>query len=329
MEDKNLSIIVPVYKVEKYIRECVESIRCQIDNSCEIILVDDGSPDKCSDICDDYARNDSRIKVIHKPNGGLASARNAGLEVATGRYIAFVDSDDRIAEGCIEKILKWIEQTDADVCFMEVIKFFPDGRETSLGDCVLQKKVKNQPPEKVVKHLSSRPKYPGAAWSKLYNRSFLVHNDIMFPFDNRISEDLGFVRDCIMCAEQFDALNFSYYEYRQNRVGSITDTSSWKSVEGLEKFIVESSDQLTINGKPKNKKSKYALSFAAYEYVLLLSGLGKYEGNQRKSLVCFLKEYKWILHYGRSVRLKAINLILKLFGLEKTSKILVIYKSHH
>ena len=91
-----VSIVVPVYKVEKYLERCVKSLLCQTLHDIEIILVDDGSPDRCPQICDEYASRDERIKVVHKRNGGLSSARNAGLLVATGSYIGFVDSDDDV-----------------------------------------------------------------------------------------------------------------------------------------------------------------------------------------------------------------------------------------
>ena len=91
-----ISVIVPVYNVESYLEKCIESIQNQSYKSLEIILVNDGSTDSSGDICDKYAAHDKRIKVIHKKNGGLSSARNAGLEVANGDYIAFVDSDDYI-----------------------------------------------------------------------------------------------------------------------------------------------------------------------------------------------------------------------------------------
>lgn len=100
-----ISVIVPVYKVEQYLDECVQSIINQTYKNLEIILVDDGSPDRCPEMCDEYARQDSRIKVIHKENGGLSSARNAGLDVATGEYIGFVDSDDFIDKEMYEKLL--------------------------------------------------------------------------------------------------------------------------------------------------------------------------------------------------------------------------------
>ena len=106
-----ISIIVPVYKVEQYLDECVQSIRNQTYTNLEIILVDDGSPDRCPEMCDDYAKQDSRIKVIHKNNGGLSSARNAGLEVMSGDYFGFVDSDDYIENQMYEILLKHIDES--------------------------------------------------------------------------------------------------------------------------------------------------------------------------------------------------------------------------
>ncbi len=113
--DKRVSVIVPIYKVEPYLRRAVDSIRRQSYTDLEIILVDDGSPDNCGAICDDYAQKDNRIKVIHKENGGLSDARNAGLDAATGAYIVFVDSDDYIAENFVEVLLHELQSNDADV----------------------------------------------------------------------------------------------------------------------------------------------------------------------------------------------------------------------
>lgn len=114
-----ISVIVPVYKVEKYLKKCVDSIINQTYKNLEIILVDDGSPDSCGRICDEYAERDSRIKVIHKENGGLSSARNAGLDIASGDYIAFVDSDDRIAPDAYENLISALgERVDSIANFM-------------------------------------------------------------------------------------------------------------------------------------------------------------------------------------------------------------------
>ena len=110
-----ISVIVPVYKVEKYLRKCLDSICSQTWRSLEIILVDDGSPDGCGAICEEYAAKDSRVKVIHKKNGGLSDARNAGLEEAAGSYIGFVDSDDYIKPEMYESMLRRMKEEDADL----------------------------------------------------------------------------------------------------------------------------------------------------------------------------------------------------------------------
>ena len=106
MESSKISIIVPVYKVEQYLERCVRSLINQTYKNVEIILVDDGSPDQCPQMCDNYASDDLRIKVIHKKNGGLSDARNAGLRIATGEYVMYVDSDDYIEKNACEKLIK-------------------------------------------------------------------------------------------------------------------------------------------------------------------------------------------------------------------------------
>ena len=119
MKTELISVIIPVYKVEKYINRCVESVLVQNYHNIEVILVDDGSPDNCGIICDKYAETDSRIKVIHKKNGGLSDARNAGLDIATGQYICFIDSDDYIEK----------EYEDIDVIYEWCAKHVPWQRD--------------------------------------------------------------------------------------------------------------------------------------------------------------------------------------------------------
>lgn len=119
-----LSIVVPVYKVENYLAECLDSILASTFTDFEILLVDDGSPDTCPAICDEYAKKDTRIKVVHKENGGLSSARNAGLDIAQGKYIGFVDSDDRILPEMYEHMISALEKEDADIvcCGMRLLR---------------------------------------------------------------------------------------------------------------------------------------------------------------------------------------------------------------
>ena len=128
---KKLSIIVPVYNAERWLHRCVDSLLNQDlpREDYEIILVDDGSPDGCPKMCDDFVATDSRIKVVHKPNGGLGSARNAGLEVAKGEYVAFVDSDDYVDAETYATLVAEAEKHNLDAVFNGYTYHYPDGRK--------------------------------------------------------------------------------------------------------------------------------------------------------------------------------------------------------
>ena len=117
-----ISVIVPVYKVEKYLKRCVDSILAQTYPCLEVILVDDGSPDGCPAICDEYAREDRRVRVIHKENGGLSDARNAGIDAAKGKFLGFVDSDDYVHPRFYELLLQALKEEGADIAGCDVKK---------------------------------------------------------------------------------------------------------------------------------------------------------------------------------------------------------------
>ena len=176
-----ISVIVPIYQVEAYLEECIASIVAQTHRNLEIILVDDGSPDNCGAICDSWAKKDSRIRVIHKANGGISDARNAGIEAATGDYIAFVDSDDWIQPDMYEKLLAALLRENADICSCNILSCYPThqiawGSEAyTVGDS-----------EKILSMLYQDTMYPVSALNKLYRRS--LWNDIRFP-KGKICED--------------------------------------------------------------------------------------------------------------------------------------------
>ena len=111
-----VSVIVPVYNVEAFLPACIDSILAQTMKDLSLILIDDGSPDNCGKLCDDYAAIDQRIRVIHKKNGGLSDARNAGMAIASGDYLAFIDSDDLVAPAYLESLLRGLEENRADIC---------------------------------------------------------------------------------------------------------------------------------------------------------------------------------------------------------------------
>ncbi|MEA4831273.1 MAG: glycosyltransferase [Oscillospiraceae bacterium] len=180
-----ISVIVPVYKVEPYIHRCVDSIINQTYNDLEIILVDDGSPDNCGAICEEYAKLDKRIKVIHKENGGLSSARNAGLDIAQGDYIAFVDSDDYIELNMYENLFKNSNDYHADISVGGVIDCIDNGKEIKI---VKTSDVKGINVECLDKEAAIKRYLLGSwsSWNKIYAKS--VFDNIRFPV-GKINED--------------------------------------------------------------------------------------------------------------------------------------------
>ena len=211
-----ISVIVPIYKVEDYLPQCIESIINQTYNNLEIILVDDGSPDKCPQICDEYAKKDNRIRVIHKENGGLSSARNAGLDIATGDYIAFVDSDDYLDVLMYQTLMGVIDEYGVDVVVCDLFEINGEKLKTYSTDtqkvCVLDNM------NDIFSHfIKPIPKIRFEVWNKLFKRSAI--GDVRFKV-GQIYEDLHFDRNIFMKSLKVAHIDIPGYYYRCNRLGS-------------------------------------------------------------------------------------------------------------
>ncbi len=175
MDSKLISVIVPIYKVEKYLDRCINSIINQTYHNLEILLVDDGSPDNSGKICDEYAQKDKRIKVIHKQNGGLSDARNAALKIAQGDYIGFVDSDDYIKEDMFETLFRLSEENNAEISIVSYYELIED-RLISVrdsGELQIMDKIE------AIKELLIDTKIQSYAWNKLFKKE--LFNGITFP----------------------------------------------------------------------------------------------------------------------------------------------------
>ena len=184
MTEKLISIVVPVYKVEQYLDRCVDSIVNQTYKNLEIILVDDGSPDNCPQMCDEWAKKDNRIKVIHKENGGLANARNTGIDICTGDYVLFVDSDDYIESDMVEFLLKLSLENDADVSRCGFYFDYSDGRDVSqFTDCSIKFLDKT---EAIIDLATSG--FGGTAWNKLYKKDIIKTH--LYDKSDGCSEDI-------------------------------------------------------------------------------------------------------------------------------------------
>lgn len=229
-----ISIIVPVYKVEKYLDKCVESIVEQTYKNLEIILVDDGSPDNCPAMCDRWAEKDSRIKVIHKENGGLSSARNAGLDACTGEYIYFLDSDDYIADNCIETLFNAVVSDGSDMCVGNIMLVDEFGNFMDSYICPEQKVLT---PENIFSTYGNKSSALFVvSCGKLYKAK--LFSAIRFP-ERKLHED-----------------EFTFY-----KVIGICKTIS--IVPGKLYFYVQHSDSIMANNKPERLDSIEAYCYQA------------------------------------------------------------------
>lgn len=228
-----ISIIIPIYKVEHYLAACMESVLGQSYTNLEIILVDDGSPDNCPALCDEYVQKDKRVKVIHKENGGLSDARNAGLEIATGEYIAFVDSDDVIHKDYVRLLYEAIKGANADISACDLLEF-QDGTETPNFTYETEEIKCNQYlPEEALGELIRGTGFRAVAWNKLYKRSVLTGETFEV---GRYHEDEFFTYRIIDKAKKLSFVTAKLYYYRQ-RSGSIMSTVSIKHLDSLDAYI--------------------------------------------------------------------------------------------
>lgn len=280
-----VSVIVPVYKVEEYLEACVQSIRRQTYQNLEIILVDDGSPDCCGKMCDQYAEEDGRIVVLHKENGGLGDARNTGVKRAKGKYLLFVDSDDRIHENLVQSTVQKAEAMDAEIVLFDYVAVTPEGTGKEVFSCaVCPDRILSSGTEPELVMCSC------SAVNKLYRTDYWRKNQFLFPSD-RYYEDLGTIPKVMAMAERIVYLKEILYKYTM-REGSIMhshnfsknyEDRTWvlddvlefyqkKGLYGryereLEYLVIENgyfvpSKELILN----NRKSEYLKRFREYAY---------------------------------------------------------------
>lgn len=247
MKIPSISVIIPIYKVEKYLKRCVESVRKQTLTDLEIILVDDGSPDNCPRICDEYLRKDSRIKVIHKQNGGLASARNAGMNIATGNYLFFLDSDDWLELDGMQRLYETAEKYQVDFVRYRAIRTGWPGMEEN-APCMVEEvrelreglyDRKRIVEEIYPRLLATSQLTMGAvvgAWGSLYRTDFLRQNRLSFYEEVKFSEDLIFSANVVRAAYSFyfiDTPGVYHYFYNPNSISKSFREGRWDSCKSL------------------------------------------------------------------------------------------------
>lgn len=247
MQMPKVSVVIPIYKVEPYLRRCVDSVLAQTLSDLEIILVDDGSPDNCPAICDMYAEKYEKIRVVHKPNGGLASARNAGLRVAGGEYVLFLDSDDWIDPNTAEELYEIARMHQVDfVRFRPIFAGWPNHKDGELCDFGTEKGMtegmytRQRIEDEIFPGLIASPELTlgliVSACRSLYRLDFLREQDLYFDEDVKYSEDSIFSAKLVYATNSFYYLDGPrYYHYFFNP-GSITKSfkeDRWESCKRL------------------------------------------------------------------------------------------------
>ena len=225
-----ISVIVPVYRVEEYLERCVKSILSQTYENLEVILVDDGSPDQCPAICDACAEKDARVKVIHQENKGLSGARNAGIDAASGEYLAFVDSDDYVSPHFIEELYQLLQDTGCAIgqCRFSYVKGDGLVEEGDSAFCIYRgESLMEQlygPEEKATCFV--------VAWNKLYRAELFKETGIRYP-EGRIHEDEATTYRLFHEAKKLAFLDRALYGYYTENGGSITSVFSAKRLQWL------------------------------------------------------------------------------------------------
>lgn len=316
------SIIVPVYMVEKYISTCVESVLCQSFVDYELLLVDDGSPDNCGKICDNYAQKDQRVKVIHKENGGLSSARNAGLDVAKARYVIFLDSDDYWDDvNALTNIHAQLRESDADVLVFPLKRYYEmDGKITyTLKQEVDRKAITEAGKNAAIKYMLTNNIYRAAASNKVVRKSIIDENDMRFRI-GYLSEDMDWCGDLLMYAKRFDFYANPLYVYRQQRSGSITQQKTDKLVADKLFMCRKGLEQAATF--ENQEEANLLIAYYAYEYAVTM---GVSAGVKDQKILSEMKELRLLLKYDLCRKVKMVNKLIGLCGYSMARNVLCLF----
>lgn len=317
-----LSIIIPVYNVEQYIRKCLDSILVQDMSAVQILLIDDGSTDQTREICDEYKEKCNNIEVYHKANGGLSSARNYGIRKAAGEYIAFLDGDDRFTSDAIVNILNSIENCrEADVIIGRYINYYLPSE--SYEECAyhLRKNVvETSIKEDLFWELFYEKTYDWYACLNIVRREYLISNQFFFK-EGVYFEDALWTPELLFEASKVDYMDAPFYVYLQNREGSITSSVSEKAYHDKQ-YVCRYAEDFCEKYQLSEPLKKRFLGNYNHIYVSLLADSWKQKGKKRINCWKEIEKYKEILHYSNRTYQECLYRLWKVLGIQGVSYIL-------
>ena len=300
MKEYFVSIIIPVYNVEKYLKKCIKSCLSQSYKNIEVIAIDDGSTDSSAMILDEIQKQEKKLRVIHKKNSGVSSARNTGLDIARGDYIIFVDADDYLSTDAVEYMIGIVKKTHADFGILK--NCFTSKDQKQFDDSITS--ITNEDAVSLLLGLDMEL----GCWNKIYSKSMLEENNIRFNEELFYGEGLYFIIEVAQSAKNIGLGNKSVYYYRKNNLLSATSSFNYKKFENGEKSLIKVKDELKI----KNKRifDTWSYHYSMFAQNVLISCI-----NNKKHI----KNYKEIKREWR----KKFN---KYFGKIIFSKYIDIYE---
>ncbi len=325
MDEKKFSIIVPIYNVELYLEECLNSILTQDFGNYEVILVDDGSTDSCPDICDRYVTHDYRFKTIHKTNGGVSSARNIGIKESQGKYIVFLDSDDILFPGMLKALNTCIdnESCPPDMIIGNIVHWDGEHEEIIVNNKYYIQEQKRTLLELNEEYAAKGVQLPWRPYQSVYRRKFLMGANLLFDEKLAVAEDCDFYLRCIKKVENYILTDLCYVKYRFFRKGSLINASNYAAVIGQLTVFAKAFESVECFNNQDLMKEYFANRYA--NIIILINALVDIE--ERENCFQFVEKHKKILTYT-SKRLKYViaKIFWKYAGFEKGSKCLIQLK---
>jgi glycosyltransferase involved in cell wall biosynthesis len=308
MKNELVSVIVPVYNVEKYLSRCIDSILSQTYKNLEIILVDDGSTDNSPMICDDYKNKDSRIRVVHKKNEGVSVARNTGLDLANGTYISFVDSDDWIEPNLYERVITCINEKKADI-----VKYHYVVEENGVSkNTGCNYNYTGFVDKKELISILLAAKIQGECWSYVFKKELLSKS---LRFENNIiyGEDILFTVELFLIANSIYFVEDSFYHYFQSNDGSVTKNAN-KAIEIIKTICIVYEKQKMIYKKYDELNNIVDKCTATNLFIKVCYHINKiYKMNKQKEIESFLLDDEPFRKLTKNVDSKKIKMSYKVF----------------
>ena len=317
LEHLLVSVIIPVYKVEEYLKQCVDSVLNQTYRYLEVILVDDGSPDNCPRICDLYAEQDQRVQVVHQNNSGASGARNTGLNIATGDYVVFLDGDDFWDDTeALERLINRVKKTKPDVLNYSYKKYYEDSeKEIPQFENIAPRPVELIEKKEQLDYITRNFLYIASPCNKLIRTKILSKN-MQFE-EGKSSEDVEWCAKLLCEAESFDFVCENFYCYRQ-RATSTTHTMQEKACIDLASNILGC---MKIAEHEKKEVREYIYRYTAYQ-------LATFVAVQAIATVCppecieNLKPYQWLFSYhGKNRKVTCLYIANKVLGFKNLCRI--------